>query len=126
FGAQPLSVDHIYLDNQKSFGDVRRTGGGFNLSYRSISGIGQNLEVYTHYHRRDGKSGVVSLSLLPQILDNGVHQQDCGQMNVQILLIQSLDARLERPILKRVFIDGCTKSSDHEKYSGVVGDIIIQ
>lgn len=126
FGAQPLSVDHIYLDNQKSFADVRRTGGGFSLSYRSISGVGQDVEVYTHYRGGAGESGVVSLSLLPQISDSGAHQQECEQKSVQILVIQSAGGRLERPNLKRFLIDGCTKSSDHEKYDSVVEDIIIQ
>ncbi|MEM7211943.1 MAG: hypothetical protein AAF479_08625 [Pseudomonadota bacterium] len=61
FDGEINGPDHVRPSQPREFEDVRRTGGGFLTSYRGYAGIGQNAQIYTFWHRRGGRSGVVEL-----------------------------------------------------------------
>ena len=63
FGADAGGEGHVHPGNRRSFDDIRRRGGGFLTTYSSISGIGQNMQVYSFWQRRSNRAGVVDLAI---------------------------------------------------------------
>jgi hypothetical protein len=108
FGALPQSSGHVRPKYPRSYGEVRRHGGGYLLEYRPVNGVngvsgvgevGQSLNVYTYWHRHDGRSGVVKLKLDFTSRDGRKRPDTCGGGTLSepdFTVIRSVAGKLER------------------------------
>ncbi|MHA1527745.1 MAG: hypothetical protein ACTSVG_01895 [Alphaproteobacteria bacterium] len=78
FGALGQSDGHVRPDAPRSFGDVRRRGGGYLLEYLPVAGVGQSVSVYTYWRRYGGRSGVVRLGVDFASRDGGQRPDTCA------------------------------------------------
>ena len=132
FGAPTGASGHVSPQNPRSFAEVRREGGGFLTSYRSAYGTGQNAEIYTHYRRRGGESGIVKM-----LIDFASRNRDrlegtCGSGNYaapQFMVVRSDRGRLERPVIRKLAALDCSRITeeigDKRLISSAVADLII-
>ena len=132
FGAGLDSEGHVRPANPRSFDDVRREGGGFLSSYRSAYGKGQNIEIYTHWARRSGDSGIVKMMVDFASRNRDRLQGTCGTgpyAAPQFLIMRSIRGRVERPILRRLAALDCSRitqeTGDKRLISGAVDDLVI-
>ncbi|MEM9059792.1 MAG: hypothetical protein AAGD13_04955 [Pseudomonadota bacterium] len=132
FGSALLSNDHVRPDNPRSFQDVRRRGGGFLHSYRSYVGIGQNAQVYSFWHRRGGRHGVVKLMIDYASRSRDLLDGTCGDGKYaapNFLIIRSEAGRLERPIIRKLAPLDCSRVTqevgDKRLISGAVSDLLV-
>ena len=133
FGALPGSDAHVRAENPRSFRDVRRSGGGFLHSFRSVDGLGQNAEVYTYWTRAGGNLGIVSM-----MVDFASRYRDrvdgtCGTGQLaapQYLVLRSEAGVPERPILRRLASLDCSEigreTGDKRLISEGVADLLIR
>ncbi|MEM6489263.1 MAG: hypothetical protein AAF677_13525 [Pseudomonadota bacterium] len=63
FGAEVGGDAHVHPGNPRDFRAVRRRGGGYLTTMKPVEGVGQTLQVYTHFVRRGGTTGVVRMYL---------------------------------------------------------------
>jgi hypothetical protein len=63
FGAEAGSPGHVFPGQPKSFRDVRRRGGGYLTEFLPVEGVGDFVQVYSHWVRRGGDAGVVKMYL---------------------------------------------------------------
>lgn len=132
FGADLGSSDHVRPDNPRRFEDVRRQGGGFLTQYRSKNGVGQNAQIYSHWHRRGGTTGIVKL-----LIDFASRHRDraaeaCGTgpfAAPQFLVLRSAKGRVDRPILRRLASESCSdvaqESADKSLIYDAVSDLVV-
>ncbi|MGF1502914.1 MAG: hypothetical protein ACFBSD_13970 [Paracoccaceae bacterium] len=105
FGARTGGDGHVGPHNPRSPSDVRRRGGGFHLSYASAGGVGDNLEVYTHWRRPGGETGIVSLAV--DFASRHVERQPgtCGNgplASPSFSVFRSRDGIMARPVNRRL------------------------
>ena len=105
FGALARSDGHVRPDQPRSYGDVRRRGGGYLLEYRPVGGVGQSISVYTYWHRYGGRSGVVRLGLDFASRDGRQRSDTCGAGTLaepDFTVLRSVAGKLERPRHRRL------------------------
>ncbi|MEL6999227.1 MAG: hypothetical protein AAFP68_13270, partial [Pseudomonadota bacterium] len=127
-----LGDDHVRPDNPRSFQDVRRRGGGFLHTYRSYARVGQNAQIYSFWHRRGGRSGVVNLMIDFASRNRDLLDGTCGDGKYaapSFLIIRSEAGRLERPILRKLAAIDCSyvtqEVGDKRLISGAVSDLLV-
>ena len=133
FGADPGSEEHVRPENPKSFRDVRRRGGGFLHSFRSIDGVGQNVDVYSHWKRAGGPSGIVRMMIDFASRNRDQMPGTCGSGSFaapQFLVVRSTGGQLERPILRRLASLDCSEitleKDGNRLISDGIADLLIQ
>ncbi|MFQ5567144.1 MAG: hypothetical protein ACE5EU_12375, partial [Paracoccaceae bacterium] len=105
FGALPGSDGHVSTDRPRSYGDVRRRGGGYLLEYQPVDGVGQSISVYTYWRRYGGPTGVVKLKLEFTSRDTRQRSDTCrGGVHAEpdFTVLRSLEGKLERPRHRRL------------------------
>ena len=124
--------DHVHPENPRGFSDVRRTGGGFLDSYRGYAGVGQNVQVYTFWHRKGGRHGVVELMIDFASRNRDRLEGTCGDgifAAPNFLVLRSEDGRLERPVIRKLAAVECSsiakENSDKRLISGAVSDLVV-
>lgn len=132
FGAGLGSQNHVRPDNPRRFEDVRRSGGGFLDGYRSHSGIGQNAQIYSFWHRRGGQQGVVELMIDYASRNRDRLEGTCGDgayAAPNFLILRSVDARLNRPVIRKLAALDCSRvveeKGDKRLISGAVADLLV-
>ena len=132
FGGTSGSAAHVNPNNPRRFEDVRRTGGGFLNTYRSYAGIGQNAQIYSFWHRRGGQQGVVELMIDYASRNRDLLDGTCGDGKYaapNFLILRSEDARLERPIIRKLAAIECSRvaeeKGDKRLISGAVADLLV-
>jgi len=105
FGALAQSDGHVRPDQPRSFGDVRRRGGGYLLEYQPVGGVGQSISVYTYWRRYGGRSGVVRLGVDFASRDGGQRSDTCAGgvlAEPAFTVLRSVSGVLERPRNRRL------------------------
>ncbi|MEM7423231.1 MAG: hypothetical protein AAF334_05870, partial [Pseudomonadota bacterium] len=132
FGETPGGENHVWTGNPRSFRDVRRNGGGFLTAFSKSGPFGQNAQVYSHYSRRGGETGVVKLAIDFVTRNRDRLSEACGQgayAEPEFMVIRSEDGRLSRPILRRLASLKCSRiteeTGDKRLISGAVQDLIV-
>lgn len=128
FGAERGTAGHLDpVGNPRSYDDVRRSGGGFLMTYEPVQGIGQNLQFYTHVAKPGGKAGVVRLVLDHERtgLSNRIA---CGTTSPsKILVLVSSKGELAQSARHTPAALGCAPSGlDRIKLGDVVGNVVIR
>ncbi|MFK7944543.1 MAG: hypothetical protein AB8B85_16740 [Paracoccaceae bacterium] len=125
FGADPGSNDHVRPENRRSFSEVRRQGGGFLHSFRSAEGVGQNVDVYSHWRRAGGPNGIVRMMIDFASRNRDQLPETCGNGSLaepQFLVMRSDGGQLERPILRRLASLDCSEISREYGDNGLISD----
>jgi hypothetical protein len=131
FGALPRSADHVRPDQPRSYGDVRRRGGGYLLEYLPVGGVGQSVSVYTYWQRHGSRSGVVKLKVdfasrvgreRPDTCSGGALAEP------DFTVLRSVAGRLERPRRRRLAsLDCAAIAGTADIYIGdAVDDMIVR
>ena len=105
FGARPRSDGHVRPDRPRSFGDVRRRGGGYLLEYQPVGSVGQRFSVYTYWRRHGSRSGVVKLKLDFASRDGAGGKDTCSggaHAEPEFTVLRSVAGKLERPRRRRL------------------------
>lgn len=109
FGADLGDAGHVGPGNARSYGDVRRNGGGFLHSFAPIGGVGQSAQVYTHYLRRGGDNGIVELMI--DFADRREAKDgtcgDGGLAKPGFTVVRSTRGVMERPLRRRLAALDC-------------------
>ncbi|MEL6767976.1 MAG: hypothetical protein AAFP17_12405 [Pseudomonadota bacterium] len=131
FSAERDSSSHVRVDQPRDFRAVRRRGGGYLASFTPVDGVGQNVQIYTHWIRRGGKSGVVKMYVdftsryrdrLPSTCGTGEFARP------SFTVTRSSRGRIEEPEDRRLGAVACddVASDDRDPLIGAaVRDIII-
>jgi len=130
FGALPRSDGHVRPDQPRSYGDVRRRGGGYLLEYQPVGGIGQSVSVYTYWRRYGGRTGVVKLKVdfasrngrdVPDTCSGGALAEP------DFTVLRSVAGKLERPRRRRLAsLDCAAIAGTADRYIGdAVDDMIV-
>ncbi|MEM1344310.1 MAG: hypothetical protein AAGI34_06985 [Pseudomonadota bacterium] len=129
-GAQLGSSGHVHPGNAKSFDDVRRRGGGYLNSYASIGGIGQNMQIYSHWRRRGDDGAIVKM-----MIDYTSRQRDrlagtCGTgpyAAPAFTVVRSENGRMDRPLNRRLGALDCRSVPEATTFliEAAVDDLII-
>ncbi len=130
FGALARSDGHVRPDRPRSFGDVRRRGGGYLLEYQPVGGIGQSISVYTYWRRYGGRSGVVKLGVDFASRDGRQRPDTCGGgalAEPDFTVLRSMAGKLERPRHRRLAsLDCAAIAGTTDLYIGdAVDDMIV-
>ena len=130
FGALPRSDGHVRPDRPRSFGDVRRRGGGYLLEYQPVGGVGQSISVYTYWRRYGGRSGVVKLGVDFASRDGRQRPDTCGGgalAEPDFTVLRSMAGKLERPRYRRLAsLDCAAIAGTADLYIGdAVDDMIV-
>jgi hypothetical protein len=132
FGADFGTASHVSPENPRGFSDVRRSGGGFLTGKRSIDGVGQNAQIYSHWHRARGQTGAVNL-----LIDYVSRSRDqlagtCGDgahATPQFMVLRTEHGKLQRPEIRRLAAEDCSRitegSSGNSMITNAVEDLLI-
>ncbi|MEM9045831.1 MAG: hypothetical protein AAGC81_14170 [Pseudomonadota bacterium] len=102
FGGRPNTDEDTNPGNPRSYGEIRRRGGGFMTSFQPISGTGQHVQIYTHFMRRSGRAGVVDLMIDFVSRDRDNDAQACGAGSLakpSFKLLKSDRGSVGRPVV---------------------------
>lgn len=130
FGADPGGSGHVRSENPRSHRDVRRQGGGYLLEYPSVNGVGQNVDIYSYWHRNGGRAGVVKLKLGIEGPKGAAASEICGDgalASPDFTVVRSAAGRLERSrFLRLAPLDCTTVAGAANLYiSDAVDDLIV-
>ncbi len=132
FGAGSGSQDHVNPENPRDFDAVRRAGGGYLRTYRAYAGVGQNAQIYTHWHKRGGKSGIVRLMIDFASRNRDRLIETCGSGRYaapEFSIIRAENGQLERPTTRRLAALACElvpeEIGDNRLISGAVEDLVV-
>jgi hypothetical protein len=133
FGAVARSDGHVRPDRPRSYGDVRRHGGGYLLEYQPVGGVGQSVSVYTYWRRHGGRSGVVKLGVDFASRDGRKRPDTCSGGTLaapDFTVLRSVAGKLERPRRRRLASLDCAAiagtAGTADRYIGdAVDDMII-
>ncbi|MEM7506401.1 MAG: hypothetical protein AAF415_06625 [Pseudomonadota bacterium] len=110
FGAQAFQDGDVNAQNPRSFSDIRRRGGGYMSSYTPLEGRGEFVQIYTHFLKRRGKSGVVELLVDYASRDRDRAENTCGDGNLakpEISILKTEQGRVGRLTVQRLAALGC-------------------
>lgn len=124
--------DHVHPENPRGFADVRRSGGGFLDTYRGYAGVGQNAQIYTFWHRKGGRLGVVELMIDFASRNRDHLEGTCGDgiySAPNFLILRSEDGRVERPVIRKLAAIDCSsvvqETGGKQLISGAVSDLVV-
>jgi hypothetical protein len=134
FGALARSEGHVRPDQPRSYGDVRRRGGGYLLEYQPVGGVGQSVSVYTYWRRYGGRAGVVKLKVNFASRDGRQRPDTCSGgalAEPDFTVLRSVAGKLERPRRRRLAPLGCAAvagmAGTADRYIGdAVDDMIVR
>ena len=133
FGGALNGPMHVHRDNPREFSDVRRNGGGFLNSFRSVNGVGQNVEIYSHWKRAGGKQGIVQMMINFASRSRDRLPEACGDGPLaapQFLVVRSMEGQVERPILRKLAALACSEvtqeNSGKELILGGISDLLVR
>lgn len=112
FAAPAFSEGDVNPDNPRSFRDIRRRGGGYMSSYTPIEGRGAFVQIYTHFLKRRGQSGVVELLVDFVSRDRDRVETTCGNGDLakpEISILKSEQGRVGRLAVQRLAALGCAE-----------------
>ncbi|MGF1554164.1 MAG: hypothetical protein ACFBWO_16930, partial [Paracoccaceae bacterium] len=110
FGAEPGSEGHVNADRRRDFDVVRRRGGGYLTVFEPVGGVGQSVQIYSHWVRRGGNSGVVRLYLDFESRDIERREDACGtgaHARPSFTIVRSSRGRIEDPNVRRLGAVDC-------------------
>ncbi|MEM6676511.1 MAG: hypothetical protein AAF675_01435 [Pseudomonadota bacterium] len=132
FGSDYETDGHVRTDMTRDFRSVRRRGGGYMTVFTPIEGVGDHVQIYSHWVRRGGKTGVVKMYVdftsrhrdrLPAACGRGEHARP------SFSIIRSSRGRVEEPNTRRLGAIACDdvaeKEGDDPLIGAAVRDIII-
>ncbi|MEL7347266.1 MAG: hypothetical protein AAFN17_05890, partial [Pseudomonadota bacterium] len=130
FGAEQGSDGHVRLEAPRDFRSVRRRGGGYLASFGPVDGVGQSVQIYSHWIRRGGKAGVVQMYLDYASRDVRGEDGTCGTGDYarpSFKVIRSSRGRVEDPNVRRLAAVDCDDVATGESVliGAAVRDIII-
>ncbi|MEM7060045.1 MAG: hypothetical protein AAF557_20885 [Pseudomonadota bacterium] len=132
FGANTGDEAHVWSGNPRSFKDVRKNGGGYLTAFRGNAGVGQNVQIYTHYSRNGAQSGIVQLMIDFASRNRDLLDGTCGTGQYaapQFLIMRSEKGRKDRPVLRKLAPLACSdvpaEKGDKRLISGAVADLVI-
>ena len=131
FGAARGSAGHVHAGNPRSFSSARRARGGFLNRYRPRGGVGDNVQVYTFWHKRSGTAGVVELMVDYAAQPDTVVAAVCGGAVVQpeITVRRSERGLTHRTIMRKLPRLDCStitrENRDNDLISGAVDDLVV-
>lgn len=132
FGAQTGDPNHVYPGNRRTFGDVRRRGGGFLHGYRAYAGVGQNAQIYTHWKRGGAPSGIIKLMVDFASRNRDRLEGTCGDgiyAAPGFVVLRASAGRIERPVTRRLAALPCSRIleevGDKRLISGAIDDLVI-
>ncbi|MEM7496810.1 MAG: hypothetical protein AAF371_02315 [Pseudomonadota bacterium] len=130
FSAERDGTSHVRVDQPRDFGAVRRRGGGYLASFAPVEGVGQNVQIYTHWIRRGGKSGVVKMYLDFTSRHRDRLPSTCGSgefARPSFTITRSSRGRLEEPEDRRLGAMACDDVATEQDplIGAAVRDIII-
>ena len=131
FGALPQSGGHVRPKYPRSYGEVRRHGGGYLLEYRPVGGVGQSMNIYSYWRRQGGRSGVVKLKLDFTSRDGRKRPDTCSGGTLaepDFTILRSVAGKLERVRRRRLAsLDCAVTASGTGRYIGdAVDDMIVR
>ncbi|HUF57227.1 MAG TPA: hypothetical protein VMM55_11780, partial [Thermohalobaculum sp.] len=129
FGADRDSDAHVGPEDERSFNDVRRSGGGFLQAFAPADGAGQHARVYTYYLRAGGPSGVVRMMVDFASRRAGA-DGTCGDgplASPGFTVLRTSRGMEERPIRSRLAAAGCGGDAEAagEMIGNAVGNLVI-
>ncbi|MEL7137517.1 MAG: hypothetical protein AAFP67_00645 [Pseudomonadota bacterium] len=130
FSNERESSSHVRVDQPRDFRAVRRRGGGYLVSFAPIDGVGQNVQIYTHWIRRGGKSGVVKMYMDFPSRHRDRLATTCGTgefARPSFTVTRSSRGRMEEPEDRRLGALSCDDVTDERDplIGAAVRDIII-
>ncbi|MCL5778019.1 hypothetical protein M1105_13605 [Limibaculum sp. FT325] len=130
FGASPGAAGHINPANPGDFREVRRRGGGYLASYAPVEGVGQSVQIYSHWLRRGGAAGVVKLYIDFASRHREHQEGTCGNGPLSrpaFTIIRSSRGRIEMPVSRRLASIECetVDAMQNHLIEAAVRDIII-
>ncbi|MEM9781619.1 MAG: hypothetical protein AAF899_03990 [Pseudomonadota bacterium] len=129
FGAGEGEDGHVYHEQMRDFRSVRRRGGGFMYVYRPFEGVGDNIQIYSHWVRRGGQAGVVKMYLDYESRDGDRLATTCGSgefARPSFEVVRSSRGRIETSNVRRLAAVDCDDVGDGDRLIGAaVRDIII-
>ncbi|MEL6196923.1 MAG: hypothetical protein AAFT19_03665, partial [Pseudomonadota bacterium] len=130
FGAERGGDGHVRPDVARDFRSVRRRGGGYMKTFAPVRGVGQYVQIYSHWIRRGGKAGVVQMYLDYSSRDVDGLEGTCGTGELarpSFKVIRSSRGRVEDPNVRRLAAVDCDDVATGESVliGAAVRDIII-
>ena len=130
FGAQINGEGHVSPLSPGDFSEVRRRGGGYLKTYDPVEGVGQSVQVYSHWLRRGGETGVVKLYIDFASRHRERLDGTCGSgplARPAFSVIRSSRGQVESPTVRRLAALDCTAVETVQTHliEGAVRDIII-
>ncbi|MEM9762572.1 MAG: hypothetical protein AAF968_08705 [Pseudomonadota bacterium] len=131
FTSERDGSSHVRVDQPRDFRAVRRRGGGYLATFSPVDGVGQNVQIYTHWIRRGGKSGVVKMYVDFTSRYRDQLPSTCGTgefARPSFTVTRSSRGRLEEPEDRRLGAVACddVAAGDRDPLIGAaVRDIII-
>ncbi|MEM6973504.1 MAG: hypothetical protein AAF577_11925 [Pseudomonadota bacterium] len=129
FGAAEGEDGHVYREQRRDFRSVRRRGGGFMYVYRPVEGVGDSIQIYSHWVRRGGQAGVVKMYLDYESRDEDRLASTCGAgafARPEFEVVRSSRGRMETSNVRRLAAVDCDDVGEGDKLIGAaVRDIII-
>jgi hypothetical protein len=128
FGAGLGSSGHVFSGNAKDFSSVRRSGGGYLTRFAAVGGIGQSVEIYTHW--RGGATGVVRMMIDFSSRHRDQQAGTCGTGPLAapaFTIYRSSGGELERPLNRRLSAMDCSRvaSTTSHLIEAAVDDVIV-
>jgi hypothetical protein len=130
FGAGLGTEGHINPQAPGNFRDVRRRGGGYLTTFAPVEGVGQSVQIYSHWLRRGGNAGVVKLYI--DFASRHRDRQDgtCGNgalARPSFTVVRSSRGRTESPVSRRLASVDCAvvETMQDHLIEAAVRDIII-
>jgi len=130
FGAEVYGDGHVFPGNRRSFDTIRRSGGGFLTTYAAISGIGQNMQIYSFWRRPGGDGGVIDLAVDYASRSRDALPETCGDGRFAapaFVVLRSVDGERERPLNRRLSALSCggTAEGSLRLIEAAIDDVII-
>ncbi|MEO0822694.1 MAG: hypothetical protein AAF074_19975, partial [Pseudomonadota bacterium] len=130
FGAEEGEDGHIFPGAPRDWSVVRRRGGGYLTSFQPVEGVGEHVQIYTHYIRRGGKSGVVKMYIDFASRSRDQLPDTCGEgrnARPNFTVTRSSRGRLEEPNVQRLGALDCddVANPEYRLIGAAVRDIII-
>ncbi|MEM8792973.1 MAG: hypothetical protein AAGE80_15240 [Pseudomonadota bacterium] len=130
FGGRPNTADDANPGNPRSYGDVRRSGGGFVTTFEPVGGVGEHVQFYTHFIRSNGRAGVVDLMIDFISRDREQVAETCGAGSLarpSFKLFKSDRGVVDRPLAASLGSVACENvdTSGAALAKNLVGTIVI-
>lgn len=109
FGAGAGDAGHVSAVAPRDYEAVRRTGGGFLTAYAPADGVGERAQVYTHFLRRGGDTGIVQM-MIDFVDRREAAEGTCGDGELAqpgFTVVRASRGLAERPLRRRLAALDC-------------------